>query len=109
MEGDEVKVVESGDKVYRLISDYQHICEMEKNIKAQKDMISDKLVAEIGTANMLTDNTGTKLATLKAGSRATVDIELMKKTDAELVEKYQALAEKCTIKKTNSKRTLKVY
>ncbi len=109
MEGDDVKVVESGDNVYRLISDYQHICEMEKNIKAQKNMISDKLVAEIGTANMLTDSAGNKLATLKAGSRATVDIELMKKTDAELVERYQALAEKCTIKKQNSKRTLKVY
>lgn len=109
MESDEVKVVSSGDKVYRLLAEYQAVCEEEKAITDKKDSIADKLVEAIGTASMMTDNAGNKLATLKYGSRSSVDTALMKKTNPELVAKYEELAEKCTIKKPNKKRTLKVY
>jgi putative phage-type endonuclease len=105
----ETKVANSSDPIFRTMIDYKAICDQEEELKKEKEMLAARIEEYIASADTVLDCSGNKLATFKASGKTTVDREKMMKLNPELVAKYDELAAKCSYKKMNKKRTLRIY
>lgn len=102
-------IVSSDNLIHAHLAEYRAICQEEKAIKEKKDAVCETIITSIGKSTLMTDSTGNKLVSFKAGNHSNTDTEKMKAENPELVAKYEALKAKYTTKIPNEKRTLKVY
>lgn len=87
-----------------LIAKYKDLKKSIDNLESEQDELKKKIIEFIGVNDELLDADGNKVATFRASSRSSLNVDAMSKTERKT---YEQLIAKYTIKKLDENRTLR--
>lgn len=87
-----------------LIAKYKDLKKSIDNLENEQDEIKKKIIEFIGVNDELLDADGSKVATFRASSRSSLNVDAMSETERKT---YEQLVAKYTIKKLDENRTLR--
>ena len=87
-----------------LIAKYKDLKKSIDNLETEQDEIKKKIIEFIGVNDELLDADGNKVATFRASSRSSLNVDAMSETERKT---YEQLVAKYTIKKLDENRTLR--
>ena len=101
---EEKSVIIANQDVSMLIAKYKDLKKSIDNLENEQDEIKKKIIEFIGVNDELLDADGNKVATFRASSRSSLNIDAMSETERKT---YEQLVAKYTIKKLDENRTLR--
>ena len=101
---EEKSVIIANQDVSMLIAKYKDLKKSIDNLENEQDEIKKKIIEFIGVNDELLDADGNKVATFRASSRSSLNVDAMSETERKT---YEQLVAKYTIKKLDENRTLR--
>ena len=101
---EEKSVIIANQDVSMLIAKYKDLKKSIDNLETEQDEIKKKIIEFIGVNDELLDADGNKVATFRASSRSSLNVDAMSETERKT---YEQLIAKYTIKKLDENRTLR--